>query len=312
MPSSSDTGAGPRPAFGREPPARVQAAASRLPLYRALADRSLRHSHTAEDLQAIVDELGDPFGGRHDDRHPPVALPQVARDQPLFWALSSDDLNAMARLIAGAWSRLGIGAGSGVAFYDYATSPCVLYASRSYIAHLDAGAADILGCVPICNDGLPELADRCRHILEYVDPAVLFVDGELVGPLRRALDRSPMTKRPANVVITSDEAVVDPAQLEEWRRALGTDVTQMLRVDGALLLAPPCSTASMTFHPDDGGYLVETSNLEGAADNRITVTNLAIRSSVVVRYVTELIGEVHEGTCPCGHTGTRVTIDAAG
>lgn len=314
MPSSSEPGSNRgRPADGTLPSG-LQAAAQRLPLYQALAGRRPRYAHTAEDLQAIAKERGDPFGGRHDGEQPPAALVQVARDLPLYWALAASDLNSLAGLMAGSWRRLGIRAGQRIAFYDYATSPIVLYASRSYVPHLEAGAADILGCLPICNDGLPELADRCLHILEYVQPSVLFVDVELVDPLLRAIARKPTPSRPGRLVITSDEAPVGTAQLREWSSSLGTEVTQMLRADGPLFFAAPCATEPMTFHADEASYLLEVStpnSPEAALENggRITVTNLALQSSVVIRYVTNLLGEVRSGACRCGRTGTRVVID---
>ncbi len=216
--------------------------------------------------------------------------------------------------MAASWRRLGILPGQRIAFYDYATSPIVLYASRSYLPHLEAGAADLLGCLPICNDGLPELADRCLHILEYVQPSVVFIDVELVDPLLRALERRPTPNRPDKLVITSDEAPVRPAQLGAWSRSFGTEVTQMLRADGPLFFAPPCATEPMTFHPEESAYLLGIATPDGsesppAHGGRITVTNLALRSSIVIGYMTNLTGEVHNGTCRCGRAGPRVVID---
>ena len=56
-------------------------------------------------------------------------LIQAARDLPIYWALAANDLSALSRLLAGAWTGLGIAAGQRVALYDYATSPLVVYAS---------------------------------------------------------------------------------------------------------------------------------------------------------------------------------------
>jgi len=294
------------------------AAARRVPLYRSLPQRPTwpAYSHTAEDLAAVATALGDPFGGRHDIEHPPDVLIQAARDLPIYWALAANDLSALSRLLAGAWTGLGIAAGQRVALYDYATSPLVVYASRAYLPHLDAGAADILGCLPICNDGLPDLADRCTHILEYVQPAVLFVDAELMGPLLRALERRG-SRTPSRVVVTSDEAPVGSAQIREWSALLGTEVRQMLRADAPLFFAPPCVTEPLTFHPDEGTYRVEVLTPDASNDpaddaGRIAVTNLAIRSSIVIRYVTNFVGIVRDGSCRCGRTGPRVIVNDVG
>ena len=291
------------------------AAARRVPLYRALSERATwpAYAHTAEDLEAVSAKLGDPFGGRHDIAYPPDVLIQVARDLPVYWALAARDLNALSTVLAAAWTRLGITAGRRVALYDYATSPMVVYASRAYVPHLAAGAADILGCLPICNDGLPDLADRCIHILEYVQPSVLFADAEVMDPLLRALERRG-SRTPSRVVVTSDEAPVAAAQIREWGSLLGTEVNQMLRADAALFFAPPCATEPMTFHPDEGAYRVEVLNPDASEDGpddvgQITVTNLAIRSSIVIRYVTNVVGIVRDGSCRCGRTGPTVIVN---
>jgi phenylacetate-coenzyme A ligase PaaK-like adenylate-forming protein len=286
-------------------------------LYRSLGTQSPRHAHTSDDLRAAAETLDDPFGGRHDENHPPAVVVQVARDQRIYWALGAGDLSRMARLMARTWSEIGIRAGESIALYDYATSPTVLCASRSYVPHLDAGAADILGCLPICNDGLPELADRCVHIFEHVRPAAAFVDIEAVDPLLRAVARRSDANRPARVIITGDEAVVGPGRLRELSEALGTEVTQMLRADGPMLLAPPCAAEPMTFHPDPSHYLVEVTSRDGSVGaarpgGRITVSNLALASSVVVRYVTNLVGRVGNGACRCGNAGPKVVIDDDG
>ncbi len=136
----------------------------------------------------------------------------------------------------------------------------------------------------------------------------------MVDPLLRAIERRPTPSRPDKLVVTSDEAPVRPPQLRKWSRTFGTEVTQMLRADGPLLFAPPCGTEPMTFHPEEGGYLLEVAKPDGSETaitdgGRIMVTNLVLRSSVVIRYMTNLTGEVHTGTCRCGRTGTRVVID---
>src|SRR5574341_275616 len=290
------------------------AAARRVPLYRSLPLRPTwpAYSHTAEDLEAVGTRLGDPFGGRHDIAHPPDVLIQVARDLPIYWALAASDLNALSTVLAGSWTRLGITAGQRVALYDYATAPTVVYASRAYVPHLDAGAADLLGCLPICNDGLPDLADRCVHILEYVQPSVLFIDAELVDPFLRALERRGRGT-PARVVVTSDEAPAGPAEIREWGAVLGSEVLQMLRADAPLFLAPPCLVEPMTFHPDAAAYRVEALSADASGDppdgaGQIAVTNLAVRASVVIRYVTNIAGSVRTGPCGCGRTGPRVIV----
>src|SRR3990172_8677654 len=101
------------------------AAARRVPLYRSLPQRPTwpAYSHTAEDLAAVATALGDPFGGRHDIEHPPDVLIQAARDLPIYWALAANDLSALSRLLAGAWTGLGIAAGPRGGAYGHAPAP---------------------------------------------------------------------------------------------------------------------------------------------------------------------------------------------
>jgi phenylacetate-coenzyme A ligase PaaK-like adenylate-forming protein len=292
----------------------LTAAGRRVPLYQSLPERTAwpPYSHTAEDIEAAAVARSDPFGGRHDIEHPPDVLIQAARGLSIYWALTAGDLRALSAVLAGAWRSLGIAAGQRVAFYDYATSPMVVYASRAYVPHLEAGAADMLGCLPICNDGLPDLADRCVHILEYVQPSVLFVEAELMDPLSRALQRKGM-RTACRVVVTSDEAPVGASQIGEWSGVLATDVRQMLRADAPLFFAPPCAVEPMTFHPDDNAYQVEVLSADpsqalSADPGLIAVSNLALRSSIVVRYVTSIEGIVRDGPCRCGRAGRRVIV----
>lgn len=294
------------------------AAGHLVPLYHSLPQRPgwPPFSHTAEDLEAFAAERNDPFAGRYDVAHHPDVLIQAARGLPIYWALTASDLRALSTVLAGAWTNLGIEAGQRVAFYDYATSPMVVYASRGYIPHLEAGAADILGCLPICNDGLPDLADRCVHILEYVQPSVLFVDAELMDPLARALQRKNFGPA-CRIVVTSDEGPSGPSQIKEWSTALRTEVQQMLRADAPLFYAPPCTIEPMTFHPDENAYRVEILNPDPSevlpyAPGLLTVTNLGIRTSAVIRYVTSIIAIIREGDCRCGRTGQRVIVTNAG
>jgi phenylacetate-coenzyme A ligase PaaK-like adenylate-forming protein len=294
------------------------ATACRVALYQSLPKRlAWPHcSHTAEDLEAAAVARADPFGGRHDIGYPPDVLIQAARGLPIYWALTARDLSALSTVLAASWTSLGITAGQRVAFYDYATSPMVVFSSRAYVPHLAAGAADILHCLPICNDGLPDLADRCVHILEYVRPSVLFIDAELMNPLLRALD-SRRVRTIAQVVVTADEHPVGSKQIREWGTLLGVKVQQALRADAALFVAPPCAIESMTFHPIEDAYRIEvlSSDPEKVLTDevgRIAISNLAIKSSVVIRYVTDFEGMIREGPCKCGRAGRRLIVTDVG
>lgn len=315
MPSFSEY-AGLEPVEGDQSlPQWLHEATTRAPLYGTLPDRGWpAHCHEAGDLEAASARLVDPFGGRHDPSRRPDAFVQVAQDLSLFWALGVDDLARMAGVLADAWEQLGIVEGDRIALYDYATSPMVVFASRAFIPHLGAGAADILGCLPVCNDGLPELADRCVHILEYVQPSFLFIDADVVEPLIRVLN--PSTPRPRRIVVTADERPASSDQISDWASGLGAEVVQMLRCDAALFLAAPCPSQSMTFHPSPRAFVVEVLNPDGSkrsndAEGRLAISNLALRSSIVARYAASFEGSVRTGPCRCRSEAAGVVITNA-
>lgn len=288
---------------GSPVPEWMEEAAARTPFYRDLPDRGWpRFSHNDEDLEAAIARLGDPLAGRADPDSPASVLVQATRDLPLFWQLGENDMTAMAQGLASVWQSLGVEAGERVVLYDYATSPLVLFASRSFLSHLDRGAADLLSCTPICNDGLPELADRCAHILEYLAPSLLFVDSEAVDPLLERIDSVGPTLR--RVVISADETLFSPDRLAAWSDRFQVEVVQMIRSDLALFFAPPCPLVENTFHPPSTVIAEEV--LTEAGDTRISVTNTAVTSTVVARYVTPFSGDVGHDGCRCGHHGTSL------
>lgn len=285
---------------GSPVPQWMETAASRAPFYRDLPDRGWpRFSHTDEDLEAALIRLQDPLAGRGDPDMPVSALVQATRDLPLFWQFGDSDMTAMAQSLAGAWHSLGVQAGERVVLYDYATSPLVLFASRSFLPHLDRGAAEILSCTPICNDGLPELADRCAHILEYLAPSVLFIDIEAVEPLLDQIGSKPGTLQ--RVAVSADETLLSPDQLADLSDRFGVEVVQVIRSDLALFWAPPCPDDQNSFHPASS-VIVESIPMETGPE-RIALTNTAVRSTLTVRYVTPFKGSVVEDTCRCGHVG---------
>jgi phenylacetate-coenzyme A ligase PaaK-like adenylate-forming protein len=283
-------------------------AAVRAPFYRAVPDRGWpQFSHIDDDLVAFASRFGDPFAGRVDTTAQPLTLLQAAQGLPVYSALGRHDLIALAQSLAITWRMLGVVEGESVLLHDYATSPLVAFASRSFLPHLDRGAADILACTPICNDGLPEFAERCIHILDYAAPGTMFLDGDSVVPVLDALaSRRPSVRK---VVVSADESLVTSEQLAAWRREFGVEVVQLLRSDAAYFFAPPCPLQAGTYHPSPA-FLTEAVTAEdvmrGSPEGRISVTNTAVRSTIVVRYVTSLTGRISTDRCRCGLEGMSV------
>lgn len=285
------------------------AAASRVSFYQALSHPSWpRYSHTDDDLAKAVARLGDPLAGRVDSDDDVSVLIQTTQDLPVYCALSNQDMSAMAECLAATWTAVGVTRDDRVLLYDYATSPLVALASRSYLPHLDRGAADILSATAICNDGLPELAARCAHILRYTAPTVLFVDSEVVDPLLDELGSGRPTLR--RVVVSGDEVLHSKDRLAMWQKRFGVEVVQLLRSDVALLFAPPCPSKPNTFHPPSAFVLegVAQDQVGPAPGERVAVTNTAVRSTVIVRYVMPVSGQVVHDDCGCGHRGASLEV----
>lgn len=296
MPSFAD----PAVSTASRVPGWLRSAAQNTSLYPRLGEP---YVHGIDDLL----EAGDVFGGRRDSTVEPDVLLQVAESVPLYWGLRSGDLAGMADALAAVWRYLGVERNSTVALFEYSTAPVVAFASGAYLPHLGSGAAELVGCTAICNDGLPEMAERCVHLLRYTRPATLFVAAEAMGALIDAF--GPATPRPKRVVVTQDDAVSSTEELRCWEDRLGAPVTQLWRSDSALLFAPACREIEGLFHPPPH-YLVES--LEAAhRPGLLCVTNLAVASSVVVRYASGLAGRVTPGACACGSPWPSVEIDDA-
>ena len=66
---------------------------------------------------------------------------------------------------------LGLRKGDRVAIFDYGTSPLSYLAASSFTPYLDRGAADLLGCLPVCNDGVANMSPRAVEITVLREPA---------------------------------------------------------------------------------------------------------------------------------------------
>jgi phenylacetate-coenzyme A ligase PaaK-like adenylate-forming protein len=298
-------------------PTAVVRAALRASLYHAVgetsSDRACLAAWPLHDYSVLL-ATADPFGGRRDPAAAPDVIVQASKDLTLYWALTGHELEAMAAALARCWLALGAQRDDRIAIYDYGTSPLALYASRYYAPHLSAGAAELTGCVPICNDGLPEFAARAVHVITYVRPRMLFVDGEVADPLVAAYERarSLQTVPDTEIVVSADEEPVSQDRMDAWAARLGVRVTQVLRADLALFMCPPCVSTPSAYHPHRGDYTVEIvdeaggSILEAGQPGLLAVTNLNLHSCPVVRYVTNIRAVVTVGPCQCGSDSVTV------
>lgn len=303
-------------------PEELVGAAARTSLYRSLRegcqgafprDLSAWPATGLRHLLRAQTEQGDPFGGRLDPSRRPCVVFQAGDGLPLYWALEPGDMAGVAAALAQSWRHIGIGPGDRVAIYDYGTSPLTLFASRNYVPFLRAGAADLIGCVPICNDGLPELAPRAIHILRYLRPRVLFASSEAMEALVLQAKKEQISLRglTAAVIVSADEQVLAASQREGWAQALGVPVRQMLRADAALFLAGPCPDSDV-YHVSSKSYWVEVLPEDGGGPlpegqvGPLVITNLALSTCPVIRYVSEIRGAVSRRRCTCGARGLTI------
>lgn len=250
-----------------------------------------------------------PAGGLADPAARPVCLLQAGDRNSLYLTLTAGDIGAAARALASCWRSLGVRRNDRVLIFDYGTSPLTLFASWSYVPYLRSGAADLLGAVPVCNDGLPEFAPRALHLVRFVRPRVAFVDaGAMPALVRAALDEGfAISDSIESVVVSSDEEMPEAEQVAAWSLALGVPVRWLMRAEAALFFAAQCERGA--FHVDRRFYRVEVVPEGGEPASRgeglLCVTNSFLQGSRAPRYLTDIPVRMG-GRCPCGAAGRAV------
>lgn len=291
----------------RKLPARLAQHAARTPLYGPHAGATLDAIPYVDlhDLIARTEADADPFAGRRDPSSASVCVLQAGDRLPLYLALARGDVAAAARALASAWRLYGIGRGDHVLIYDYGTSPATLFASWSYVPGLRAGAADLLGAIPICNDGLAEFAPRALHVLRYLRPQAVFVGAEVMPVFvrRAAEEQFDVGAHTRLIIVSADEESARPEDLAGWSTALGVPVRSMLRSGPALFFAGQCEAG--VFHVDPACYAVEgVSGDRGGG--RLCVTNLFLTATPVIRHLTDIVATIDASLCACGAPGVAV------
>lgn len=296
-------------------PERLAAAVGRAPLYRSQIDGSGARVAPL-DLRRLLawgDAQADPFCGRRDPATETTCILQAGDSVPLYLALTPQDVAAAARALAACWRLLGVRRGDHVLIFDYGTSPLTLFASWCYVPGLRRGAADLLGAVPICNDGLPEFAPRAVHVLRYLRPRVAFVDREAMPALVRCAAEQGFDVASCLqlLVVSSDEEIAGAEPTAAWTDALGLPVRWLVRSEAALFFAAQCERG--LFHVNPRFYRVEVAGesgrLSGRGEGRLCITSLFLQGSPAVRYLTDLVVRRESG-CGCGAPGIALRVMA--
>lgn len=257
--------------------------------------------------------VGDALRGRQ--TRPPEIIYQMEYHVPVFQGFSRHDLEAYAGVMSDAWCQIGVRADDRVAIYDYGSSPVTYLSSRVISPYLRQGAADRAGAVVICNDGLPELVDRCWHLLTYVQPQVLFMRCDNVDPFLRLLTRRGGWPAPAprQVVVSGNEEWPGAREISAWERGLGAPVRRLARADLAMWLALECSAGRV--HLDSDHYLIEVMDpqsctvLPAGEEGVLTITCLFAKTAPSIRYASTIFGRLCPTVCSCGQLGASISLE---
>ena len=176
---------------------------------------------------------------------------------PLYLGLDRALLNRYVQALTRAWRLVGLGPGDRVSLFDFGSSPLVFLASAFYTPYLGRGAAEHLGCTPICNDGEPTMGSRALDILRFVNPRVMFIRRDCVPSWLQDVETRafPVSTHLSRLVVADDEAVLSERQRGDLEEKLKLPVVRLLRVDLAFFLAAECPDCR-AFHTWDDLYRV--------------------------------------------------------
>lgn len=281
----------------------LQAFAQRVPVMRL------------EELVAERRGSGDPFSGRRCPQRGPAVSLQVEGDGslPLYVSLDGRDLQPYADALQACWSLLGLGQGDRVAVFDYGNSPVSYLASSLYVPYLTRGAADSLGCITICNDGVPEMSGRAVEILKYVRPKAMFVRTECLHPFVEELRRLGLEapRYLGCLVVEGNEQAVSEEVGRQLEASLGLPVYRLLRADLAMFLAGECPDCRR-FHFPTHLYSVEVVDelqhtpVASGEPGMLVVTNRFAGTTPAIRYLTNVRASLEAKPCPRRPSDGRV------
>lgn len=214
--------------------------------------------------------------------------------------VTAAEVGKCALALARCWQTLGVLAGDRVLIFDYGSSPTVLFASSLYAPLLRRGAAERLGCQPVCNDGVASMAPRAVQIVRQLRPGVVFLRADVLPAFAMALEEAgvSLSQHVRSVVVTQEEGILPAAERERLESQWAVPVHRMLRLDAALFLAPECPVCRL-FHTWPDLYRVQK---EG---RRLTV---AASFAPHLSYASSLAVELVQPGCPAAPREPRFRI----
>ena len=254
----------------------------------------------------------DPLSPRICAGRAPWAIFQLEYDTqpPLYLALDRSDLRRYADVLRHCWSLVGLRKGDRVAIFDYGTSPLSYLAASSFTPYLERGAADLLGCLPVCNDGAANMCPRAVEILRYVRPRVFFVRHDCLHALAMEIERQSLrlSDYTRALVAAENESLLSDAERRGFEKRLGVPIYRCLRIDAAMFLAMECPRCRL-LHVRRDAYFVETpAETDDPAENPLVVTNWFAGTSPTVRYLSEVRGSLKPSGCPRGPKDLRIAV----
>lgn len=269
-----------------------------------------------EDLEAMRTSSGDPFGGRKTLNRNTHLTFQLENDAefPLYVSMDRKELQCYADALTLCWQLLGLSKGDRVAVFDYGSSPLSYLASSSYMPYLSKGAAENLGCVPVCNDGVSQMSQRAIEIARFVRPKVFFLRSDCLFPFSQEAKRQAVSLSHyiSAVVIAENDGLALQGSCLEWEATWGVPVYRLLRVDAAMFMGIECPSCQL-MHVPNNLYFIETVCPAGPADTendscQIAITNLFARSTPAIRYVSQVRGFLAGRGCPKKPEDERVKL----
>lgn len=267
-------------------------------------------------LEELVTEKvrsGDPYSSRWCGRGHPRVVFQLEYDaaSALYVAHDRAALRGYSEALRRCWSLVGLGEGDRVAIFDYGTSPVSYLASSAFTPYLGHGAADLLGCLAICNDGVANMSQRAVEILKFVRPRVFILRSDCLHPLvveveREAVRLSDYTHA---LVVAENEGLMSRADQMAYERRLGVPLYRLLRIDLAMFLAMECPECRL-LHSWQDLYFVETVTEEEAGDRKkgcLVITNWFAKACPTVRYLSQAQGSLEPAGCPRGPKDLRIS-----
>jgi len=270
---------------------------------------------TLEELVAEKISSGDPYASRLCGNGAPLVTFQLEYDTEtrLYLALSRQDLKKYAEALRRCWSLVGLRKGDAVAIFDYGTSPVSYLASSAFTPHLSQGAADALGCLPICNDGVANMSQRVVEILKFIRPKALFIRSDCLEPFSIESERQlgSLSAYTGALVVTENEGCLTKVERDAYEKRLGLPVYRLLRIDAGMFLAMECPECRL-FHSWKELYYIESvtragDDVDEGGQKSLAVTNWFARTCPAVRYLSQVKGSVHSAGCRRGRADIRIT-----